>query len=401
MLTFRAPQLIVWFARAHSGLPLAGDSRRATALLYYRRESLVALAFALGTFALFALARFSRAPRRALESLAVVLVALELWTYGHALLRTLPASDLFAPPRVARDLPASAGRLFSDEPYRRDKTEIVLHRRQSASPLGARLDRAPRLAHRESLRLRLRARQGFRPLPHPAGGARAALLRADSRPPRARAPPARRLERLAFGRAQDDERVRRRGASAGRGSRVLGRPGAGAAERFRSAALSLRRARPDLPRGRRRRTRSDGGRPAAECGRVSDRASHEFFRRAAGTFDSAGPSRRRPPPQGRRSRRPCAPRLFGAGPGAPRRRFDLRRPLAGARRRARSADLRDRRGLHGAPRSRRRGRSLAALPRPVGEPRGGDHRGFDPRGASAGAALAPARSHRHPPLPAA
>jgi hypothetical protein len=125
VLAFRAPQLIAWFARAHSGLPLAGQAL-VRAISFYRRESLCALAFALGALALFALARFSRAPRRQLEGLAIALVALELWTYGHALLRTLPARDLFAPPRVARDLPASALRLFSDEPYRRDKTEIVL-----------------------------------------------------------------------------------------------------------------------------------------------------------------------------------------------------------------------------------------------------------------------------------
>ncbi len=124
VLTYRAPHLISWFAREHSFLPLGGPSQQ-RALDFYRYESLVVLAFALGTCGLFALARFSRAPRRLLEGGAIALVALELWTYGHALVRTVPARAIFAPPRVASDLPSSAGRLFSDEPYQSAKTAIV------------------------------------------------------------------------------------------------------------------------------------------------------------------------------------------------------------------------------------------------------------------------------------
>jgi len=123
-LTFGAPHLIAWFANAHRFPPLAGPALE-RALAFYRHESLFALAFALGAFTLFALARFSRTPRRVLEGGAIALVALELWTYGHALLGTFPSRDLFSPPRIARDLPPSAGRLFSDEPYRTDKTELV------------------------------------------------------------------------------------------------------------------------------------------------------------------------------------------------------------------------------------------------------------------------------------
>ncbi len=124
-LAFRAPQVIAAFAGAHSGLPLAGEALQ-RAIDFYRRESLMATGFALATLVLFGLAGWSRAPRRALHAAAIALVALELWTYGHALVRTLPAGDLFAPPQVARELPSSAARLFSDEPYRRDKTELVV-----------------------------------------------------------------------------------------------------------------------------------------------------------------------------------------------------------------------------------------------------------------------------------
>lgn len=137
-LTFRAPQLVAAFAGAHSGLPLVGEALVRT-LQFYRRESLVAAGFTLATLVLFALAGWSRTPRRTLEGAALALLALELWTYGHALLRTLPAAALFAPPAVARDLPPPPLRLFSDEPYRRDKTELVV----TAGNPRARWARAP------------------------------------------------------------------------------------------------------------------------------------------------------------------------------------------------------------------------------------------------------------------
>jgi hypothetical protein len=125
LLAYFAPQLIAFFARSHAGMPLSAEALPRV-IHFYRREGLFALGFAFATLALFAFARFSRAPRRTLEGTAIVLVALELWTYGYALVRTLPAAELFAPPRLVRDLPPSALRLFSDEPYRRDKTEFVV-----------------------------------------------------------------------------------------------------------------------------------------------------------------------------------------------------------------------------------------------------------------------------------
>lgn len=124
-LAFRAPQVITAFAGAHSGGPLAGAALQ-QALLFYRRESLLAFGFALAALALFALAGWSHTPRRWLELAALALVTLELWTYGHALVRTLPANVLFAPPQVARDLPPAPLRLFSDAPYRRDESAVVI-----------------------------------------------------------------------------------------------------------------------------------------------------------------------------------------------------------------------------------------------------------------------------------
>ncbi|MEO8275934.1 MAG: hypothetical protein ABI639_06910 [Thermoanaerobaculia bacterium] len=124
-LAFEAPQLVAWFARAHTGLPLV-DAALARALVFYRHEGLAAVGFACGTLALFACARFSRLSRRTLEGAALALVALELWTYGHSLLRTVPGRDFFAPPRVASELPATTMRLFSDEPYRQDGNDVVV-----------------------------------------------------------------------------------------------------------------------------------------------------------------------------------------------------------------------------------------------------------------------------------
>lgn len=125
LLAFVAPQKVAAFASAHSAAPLAGEAL-GRALRFYRRESLLALAFSLATWALIALAGRPGAPRRRLACAAIALVALELWTYGHALLRTLPARALLAPPQVARDLPPPPLRLFSDAPYRRERAGVVV-----------------------------------------------------------------------------------------------------------------------------------------------------------------------------------------------------------------------------------------------------------------------------------
>ncbi len=125
LLVFLAPQRLGSFAASHSGLPLVGEALQ-RALHFYRRECLWALGFALASLGLFRFAGWNRGTRRAVETAAIALVALELWTYGHGLVRTLPAAALFAPPQVARELPATVLRLFSEEPYRSDTTELVV-----------------------------------------------------------------------------------------------------------------------------------------------------------------------------------------------------------------------------------------------------------------------------------
>jgi hypothetical protein len=125
LLVFLAPQTIASFASSHSGLPLSGAALE-RALHFYRRECLWALGFTLAALGLFRFAGWNRGSRRAAELAALALVALELWSYGRGLVRTLPAAALFAPPQVARELPPTVQRLFSEAPYRDGATELVV-----------------------------------------------------------------------------------------------------------------------------------------------------------------------------------------------------------------------------------------------------------------------------------
>ena len=86
-----------WFARSPAGLPLVDETLQ-RALGFYRRESLLAIGFALATLALFAAARFTRAPRRRLESAAISLVPLPLWPDGPSPVRSPPAPPPLTPP---------------------------------------------------------------------------------------------------------------------------------------------------------------------------------------------------------------------------------------------------------------------------------------------------------------
>ena len=258
LLAFRAPQLFTWFAREHSILPL-GEPSQQRALEFYRHESLVAVGFALGACILFALVRFSRAPRRLLAASAIALVTLELWTYGHALVRTVPARGIFAPLLVAKSFPASVLRLFSDEAYQREKTGIVftagnprlLWARASIERLDSRAGNLFGYAYALDKDFDLS-------LTRPAVRA-LRLLRADPRAPGARAAPAWRLERLASCRTQVCRRGRRRGARGGQGARADRAAGACTSERLRSSTVSFRRRRATLPR-----------RPEAEAAAVAD-----------------------------------------------------------------------------------------------------------------------------------
>jgi len=123
-LAHGAPRLTEWFVRAHSGLP-PGDLVLARSQQLLRLESRVSLALALGALALFAAARFTRVPRRALELAAVALVAGELAWYGRPLAATLPTEQVFTRPAILAGIEAANGRWYSDAGRLNEETEIV------------------------------------------------------------------------------------------------------------------------------------------------------------------------------------------------------------------------------------------------------------------------------------
>ncbi|HEV7786649.1 MAG TPA: hypothetical protein VGQ28_14990, partial [Thermoanaerobaculia bacterium] len=96
---------------AASGLP--GPADPAAALTYLRGESFAAVATAAAVAALLGLCRWRRPPRRWLALSAVLLLACDLWHYGHRLLRTVPAAVYQVPPPLAASLLPARDRVFA------------------------------------------------------------------------------------------------------------------------------------------------------------------------------------------------------------------------------------------------------------------------------------------------
>lgn len=109
--------LLAWAPDAASPLlsanGLPGAAHRAAGLPYLRGESLAAVATAAAVAALLGLCRRGRMQRRWLSLLAVLLLALDLWHYGHRLLRTVPASVYLVPPPLAASLLPARDRVFA------------------------------------------------------------------------------------------------------------------------------------------------------------------------------------------------------------------------------------------------------------------------------------------------
>jgi hypothetical protein len=111
--------LLLWAPGAASPLIAAGaaggaadPARRAAALAYLRGESWEALATAGAVAALLGLCRWRRPSRRLLSVLAVLLLAVDLWHYGHGLPKTLPAAGYQTPPPLAASLLPARDRVF-------------------------------------------------------------------------------------------------------------------------------------------------------------------------------------------------------------------------------------------------------------------------------------------------
>jgi len=111
--------LLLWAPGVASPFIAAGGAadpaRRAAALSYLRGESWAALATAGAVAALLGLCRWRRPSRRLLSRLAVLLLAADLWHYGHGLPRTLPAAEYQSPPPLAASLLPARDRVFA--PY--------------------------------------------------------------------------------------------------------------------------------------------------------------------------------------------------------------------------------------------------------------------------------------------
>ncbi|HVS04404.1 MAG TPA: hypothetical protein VMT16_16690 [Thermoanaerobaculia bacterium] len=112
------------FVRQHSGLP-PSPATVARGIEYLRQEAAVALALAAGVVLLLALLRRRRIPERLLSGAALLLLLLDLAYYGHRLNPTLPRGEILAPPPLALEAAAGAGRVFSSARLD-DRPEIAL-----------------------------------------------------------------------------------------------------------------------------------------------------------------------------------------------------------------------------------------------------------------------------------
>jgi hypothetical protein len=109
------PRAAFWLIAAH-GAPDLGLRGTAAAVAYLRTESWAAVATATAVVALLALCRWRRPSRRVLEGLAVALLAIDLWHYGHGLIRTLPATAYTVPPPLAAAILPAEDRVFVQPP---------------------------------------------------------------------------------------------------------------------------------------------------------------------------------------------------------------------------------------------------------------------------------------------
>jgi hypothetical protein len=110
------------------------------ALLYLRRESWAAVATAASVAALLGLCRWPRPQRRWLSALAILLLAVDLWHYGHLLVRTVPAAVYQVPPPLAASLLPARDRVLATPEAGHDLSPPqVAHQADRASLVIARL----------------------------------------------------------------------------------------------------------------------------------------------------------------------------------------------------------------------------------------------------------------------
>ena len=123
-LTFLwAPRIPLGVIAVH-GAPDLSPARRLAALAYLRGESWTMVGTSATVCLLLGLCRWRRPSRRLLEALAVAVLALDLWGYGHGVLRTLPARFYTQPPPLAAALLPTEDRIFV-QPLPPGVTEVL------------------------------------------------------------------------------------------------------------------------------------------------------------------------------------------------------------------------------------------------------------------------------------
>lgn len=105
------PRAAAWFIYFHSA-PDVTPEIRTNALYYLFFQSWAAVLASGAVVFLLLLCRWRRPPRRLLEALALLLLAADLWCYGHGLLRTLPSSVYREPPELLAKLQPLRDRVF-------------------------------------------------------------------------------------------------------------------------------------------------------------------------------------------------------------------------------------------------------------------------------------------------
>jgi hypothetical protein len=101
---------------AAHGAPALSAERRAAALAYLQGEGWAAVRTAAALVLFLAVCRWRRPSRGLLEVLAILLLAADLWRYGHGLVQTLPAAAYRTPPPLATAVLPTRARVFVQEP---------------------------------------------------------------------------------------------------------------------------------------------------------------------------------------------------------------------------------------------------------------------------------------------
>ncbi|HEV2852554.1 MAG TPA: hypothetical protein VHC97_07095 [Thermoanaerobaculia bacterium] len=109
------PRIAAWLVYSH-GRPDTSQQARSLALSYLFFESAVAVVNAAAVTGLLLLCRWRRPSRRLLERLALLLLAADLWYYGHGFLRVMPASVYRDVPPLARAMAPIRDRIFPEDP---------------------------------------------------------------------------------------------------------------------------------------------------------------------------------------------------------------------------------------------------------------------------------------------